>query len=312
MSFTFGGSASKSSGTSSNTSNVVTHSTTTPDVPTWLQDQTKAQSANIARLGSLDPSSLVAGANPLQTQAGNFAGSLTGTGNQNALDAVKGLDLGVAGNAAPTVRSQSAAAGLSKWYNPFQQNVIDTSAADFDHNAAMQHAQRTLDEAHSGAFGGSGAAIATTMGDDNSDRARASLLAGLRTTGFNDAASNSQQDAARAQSASADNANLAMQQQAQQLTAGQNIIANNNGNDANNRANLDAMFATGAGLHAIDQAKLSAPLDLQAWANSQFGTLPSNLFVGQTSDGTQTGVSSGKTSGTNLGVNASFTIPAGH
>lgn len=283
MSFTFGGSASKSTGKSDTT----THQTATPDVPDWLQAQTVGQSQNIAKLGNMDPYGLVAKADPLQTYASD----------PSKYDAINGLDLGVAGNAAPTVRSQSASAGLSKWYNPFQQQVIDSSAADFDHQAAIQHAQRTLDEAHSGAFGGSGAAIATTMGDDNSDRARASLLSGLRTTGFNTAATNAQQDATRAQSASSDNANLAMQQEQKQLDAGNNIIGN-----------LGHMFDTGTDLRGITQQQLTAPLDLQAWANSQFGTLPSNLFVGQTTDGT----SATKTAGSQVGVNASITAPIPH
>lgn len=311
MSFTFGGS--KSSGTSKSTSDTTntTHSTSNPNVPQWLQDQTTGQSSAIAKLGSMDPYSLVAKTNPLQAQAGGQAAALTGTSNQHAVDAVSGLNVGIADSAAPTVRSQSAAAGLSKWYNPFQSQVIDTSAADFDHNAAMQHAQRTLDEAHSGAFGGSGAAIATTMGDDNSARARATLLSSLRSTGFDTAASNSQQDAARAQNASSQNATLAQAQQQLAMQAGQNIVGNNNANDATSRANLDAMFTTGAGLRTIEQQHDSAPLDLQAWANQQFGTLPANLFVGQTSDGTDVGtnVSSGKTTGTQIG--ASATIPAG-
>lgn len=288
MSFTLGGNASKSSGKSSGTSNTVQHQTTTPNVPDWLQQQTVGQSGNIARLGGMDPYGLVAGVN--QQQAG---GSSTA-----AYDAIKGLDLGVAGNASPTVRSQSAAAGLGRWQNPFQQQVIDTSAADFDHQAAMQHAQRTLDEAHSGAFGGSGAALATTMGDDNSDRARASLLAGLRSSGFDKAAANSQMDAGRAQEASAANANLAMQQQGLQLQAGQNMTAN-----------LQQLFNQGNDLRAIEQQRLTAPLDLQAWANSQFGTLPSNLFVGNTTDGTSNTATTGKSSETKFGVNASATIP---
>lgn len=290
MSFTFGGHADKTSGKSSGTSNTVQHQTITPNVPDWLQQQTQGQSQNITRLGAMDPYSLVAGAHPNQTAGANPAN----------YQAINGLDLGVAGNAAPTVRSQSAAAGLDRWQNPFQKQVIDTSAADFDHQAAMQHAQRTLDEAHSGAFGGSGAALATTMGDDNSDRARATLLSGLRSQGFNTAAANSQMDAGRAQDASSRNADLAMQQQGLQLQAGQHIAGN-----------LAQMFGQGTDLRAIEQQRLTAPLDLQAWANSQFGTLPSNLFVGQTTDGTQNTATTGRTSGTNIGVSASGTLGAG-
>ena len=246
------------------------------------------QSGNIARLGAMDPYSLVAGPNEQQRGGSSTA----------AYDAIKGLNLGVAGNASPTVRSRSAAEGLNRWQNPFQQQVIDTSAADFDHQAAMQHAQRTLDEARSGAFGGSGAALATTMGDDNSDRARASLLAGLRSSGFDKAAANSQMDAGRAQDASAANANLAMQQQGLQLQAGQNMTSN-----------LQQLFNQGNDLRAIEQQHLTAPLDLQAWANSQFGTLPSNLFVGNTADGTSNTVTTGKNSETKFGINGGFSSP---
>jgi hypothetical protein len=299
--FNIGGSASKSSGTS----NTQTNSTTTPNVPDWLQSQVQGQSQSISALAGANPQSYVPGASALQQAGAATATPLASSYVPTATSAVQGLDLGVAGSAAPTVRSQSAAAGVDKWMNPFTQDVVNTSAADFDHNAAIQHAQRTLDAANSGAFGGSGAAIAQSEGDDASNRARATLLSGLRNTAFDTAASNSQQDAARAQAASSQNATMAQNQEGLQLQAGQNIVNNATGADANSRANVSSLFAAGDDQRNVQQQQAQAPLDLQAWANSQFGTLPAGMFVGSTTNGT----SNNQTTGTSLGLKGSVAGP---
>lgn len=330
MSISFGGSKSKSSSTSNSTSasNFNQTQTSTPNIPTWLQNQTTGQSANIAKLASADPFGYVAKANGMQTGAAAATTAMAGDKiAAPAFDKFGGwggdMTRAAAMAAPPTVQSASLLDGLSNYYNPFQSQVIDASAADFDHNAAMQHAQRTLDEANSGAFQGSGAALATTMGDDNSDRARASLLSGLRSQGFDAATALSGQDAQRRQDASSANAQLAAQQQALKMQGAAQLdkintdyagtqLATQTADQANQRANLAAMFDQGSQLHALDQQQATAPLDLQAWANSQFGTIPANLFVGNTTDasgastGTASGTSTGKQSGFNFGASASI------
>lgn len=301
MSFSLSGSASKSSSkTSSN-------SVTTKDVPAWLQTQIQGQAGKINELGGVDPASYVAGADPLQVKAGAMAAGLNG--NPAAFGAARDATSGVLGKDAfqfgdaPKVEAASGLDNLSSWYNPFEKQVIDASAADFDHNAAMGRAQRDLDMAGQGGFAGSGAALTTTLGDDASSRARASLLSGLRAQGFNTAAGFSSQDADRTQQARMTNAGFQQQQErsrfdasqahdATQLSGAGQLAGLATAEDANTRANTDALFNTGAGLREIEGQKLTAPLDLNAWVNQQFGTLNGEMFVGQTTNAT--GTSKGK------------------
>jgi hypothetical protein len=265
MSFSLFGSKSKGK------SKTDTTTTTTPNVPDWLQAQAQGQSGRISEIGMMDPSKLVAGVNPLQQKAVDMAGKLDGLGGLSS---------------APTVTGQSLLTGLGDYFNPYQKEVIDSSTADFDHNASMQQSQRALDRVRSGAFGGSGAAIAQAEGDDASNRARASMLSGLRSQGFDTAANLSGQDAARRQEAGVTNANNAMRFAEAQ--------------DAAQRADMAAIFGMGTDLRAIETQQLTAPLDLQAWMNEQFGTIPGAMFVGNTSHE----VGTSKTSGSNIGFSA--------
>ncbi len=77
--------------------------------------------------------------------------------------------------------------------SPYQREVIDTTMADFDRQAAIKQ-KGIADQAFNvGAFGGARQGVESAEYRANSDRNRAALLAGLYGTGFADARTQAQQ-----------------------------------------------------------------------------------------------------------------------
>jgi hypothetical protein len=126
----------------------------------------------------------VAGEDPLQTQAINLARSGVGSfqpflqGAQRAVTAQEGLT-------GPTAFRQ--------FMSPFQQDVIDTTLADFDRQSALGR-QNIRDQAvTAGAFGGGREGVALGEFESGNLRNRASLLAQLQQQGFTQAQNLAQQ-----------------------------------------------------------------------------------------------------------------------
>jgi hypothetical protein len=209
---------------------------------------------------------------------------------------------------AQSVSAQSGAQGMDAYQNPWDKQVVDATAADYDAQSAQGlNAMRAGRDA-SGAFGDR-AALADGQYMADSDRGRASLLSGLRQQGFNTAAGYGQMDASRGLQAAGMNqsANLAAQQF--------------NNNMTNNRQQFDV----NTGFRG-DENRMQAFRDMQNNVMNQNGiqsggvgnlmnylNLGTNTF-GQQSDGSslasmlgssigtqfgaQSGASSGNTSGT--------------
>ena len=107
--------------------------------------------------------------------------------------AAKGYD---ATNAtASNYSASSLLEGLDKYMSPYTGQVVDAALQDYDYGAGQTRASQALDEARSGAFGGSGAAIARSMTESDLARGRGSLSANLRDQGFTRGAGLSAQDA---------------------------------------------------------------------------------------------------------------------
>jgi hypothetical protein len=98
-------------------------------------------------------------------------------------------------------RAQAASLldNLSKYQNPYTQQVVDTSLASFDNNAAQQRAQYAAQGARNGAFGGSRFGIGETNLQAQQGLNRGGMEAGLRSDSFNTAANLSNLDAGRRQ-----------------------------------------------------------------------------------------------------------------
>lgn len=254
-------------------------STTTTTAPDWLMDLLKTNTDKATTLASADPSSYVAGPNPYQTAAIRTAGDLTGSPwNFDA--------------SAQTIRSlmgqgaQTGADFMSKYESPYKKDVVDAAMADFDANAGKTRAAQKLDIANQGAFGGSGAALTRSATEGELSRARNSGLSNLLDTMFNRSASYGMQDADRA-----------LQGQAQQIAAAKALTDLSTQFDANRRANAGTVFDMGTTLQGIDQTQAQAPLALQSWLNDNGLSPLLQALFGKTTNENEKTTGSGKTTG---------------
>jgi hypothetical protein len=155
--------------------------------------QAQAQQFNITRAGMAEVAPQVAAETALQQQARGMASGLGSfqpflTKATTAADAATALTGTGAGTGAGSIES---------YRSPFQQQVIDTTLAEFDRQAQIrrnEQAKRALGVA--GAFGGGREGVQRAEFDAASDRNRAALQAQLLQTGFESAASRRQQDLA--------------------------------------------------------------------------------------------------------------------
>lgn len=258
----------KSKSTKTETSRVVQ----TPTNPEWVTGPLQGAMGDISKLSTLDPSSLIA---PL-------------TGRENAAFA-RADKLGVdndwfskaLSSGAPSVSAASLLDGLDRYKSGYENDVINASMADFDADRDKTLSQLALDMTGGKKFQGSGGALAVAETRDALGRGRASLGANLRDQGHTRAAELSNLDAQRRQSASEANAQLSLQD----MMAKAGMMMDR---DANERANIATMAGAGATEREVDQALRMSPITaLQARAGL-IGSLPLQLYQGQTQDGTST------------------------
>ena len=77
--------------------------------------------------------------------------------------------------------------GYQQFMSPYQREVIDTTMADFDRQAAIQQKAISDQAFTAGAFGGARQGVESAEYRTQSDRNRAALLAGLYGTGYTQA-----------------------------------------------------------------------------------------------------------------------------
>jgi hypothetical protein len=271
MSLKIGGSKSKTT----NTSNSTSSSTTTPIVPEWATSLTQGIAGRVGEVNGLDPYSLVAPVNDLQSRAAAGAAGLTGSSwnfdgaadlmrgaagreantyaptfgaaegyqaAQGAASSYDGARLGPATNA----QSQSLLDNLDAYMSPYRRDVVNSALADYDFGAGQTRAQQDLDLAGAGAFGGSGAALTRSMTEDALTRGRATTSSNLLDQMFNRGAALSGQDADRRQQAALANAAAANQVSLSQAGFDQEAgLANLAGRNQYGLANLDALNQAG-------------------------------------------------------------------
>ena len=303
MSLKLGGSASKTKSTSNTTSN----STTTPIVPEWASTLTQGVAGRVGGLMGLDPQSLVAPANSLQTLAAGRAGDLNGSpwNFDGAADLTRGAANTSWLNGYMTADTPSAAAGLSSYLNPYLHDVVDSTAADLDASDGRVRAQQALDLAGAGAFGGSGAALTQSMTEGELSRARASALGALRSQGYATALNAAAGDADRGLQDRAQKVGWGFQGQQQQLTAGNQLAGISSAYDANQRANLETQANLGGVLRGIDQEQRQAPVTSTQQIVAMLSGLPIDLFTGEQKTATESSVGTGKTKNSDWGFSVS-------
>ena len=132
----------------------------------------------------------VAGQSTLQQAASRIGAEIAG------IDPTTGQKTGIA-SFEPFIQAAQASTGpqaFQQFMSPYQQQVIDTTLADFDRQAQMQE-QRIRDQAvSSGAFGGGREGVALAEYGAASVRNRAALQAGLLQQGFGQAQAAAQQN----------------------------------------------------------------------------------------------------------------------
>ena len=208
------------------------------------------------------------------TRQESLAGLAPQVAGQDRLqtEAQKRAEAGL-GSFQPFLQQAQAATGpqaFQQFMSPYQQQVIDTSLAEFDRQAQVQE-QRIRDQAvSSGAFGGGREGVLQAEYQAGSDRNRAALQAGLLQQGFGQA-----------------------QQAAQQQFANQMGLAS--ALPGLQRGDISTLGSLGA----LNQAQTQAGLDATREANrmaafqpqeqlQQYGNLVTGIMGGMAGSGTQT------------------------
>jgi hypothetical protein len=208
------------------------------------------------------------------TRQQNLAGLAPQVAAQDALQKqAQTLATQGVGSFQPFLQAAQGATGpqaFQQFMSPYQQQVIDTSLAEFDRQAQAQE-QRIRDSAvASGAFGGSRQGVAEAEYGAASDRNRAQLQAGLLQQGFGQA-----------------------QQAAQQNFMNQMGLAS--ALPGLQRGDISTLGSLGA----LNQAQAQAGLDATRQANQmaayqpqeqlqQYGNLVTGIMGGMAGSGTQT------------------------
>ena len=163
----------------------------------FAQRQAQAQQFNITRAGMAELAPQVAAQDPFQAAA-----------YQQAVDPTKGLGAfqpfltkaGTAADAATALTGTGAGTGagsVQSYMSPYQQQVIDTTMAEFDRQAKIRENQQAAAALGvPGAFGGGREGVQRAEYQAASDRNRAQTFANLQQQGFQNAAARRQQDLA--------------------------------------------------------------------------------------------------------------------
>ena len=224
------------------------------DLATDYGEQLTALTAQPIDTSKIAPT--VAAQDPLQAQATALAQSGVGAYQPFVTAAQQAAtDFGTGITAAQQLTGTGAGTGtgsIASYMSPYQQQVIDTTLAEFDRQRAMQEQNIKSQQAGLGALGSGRAGVQLAEFGTGSDRERAALQAQLLQQGFGQAQAARQQDLAN-------QVNLA----GQQLQAGQFQTG---------LARLVPSLQTGdirtlGSVGAVQQAQSQAQLDAQREAN---------------------------------------------
>lgn len=190
----------------------------------------------------------------------------------------------------------TGASQMGNYSNPYDQQVINTTLANYDANSGQARAALEANGARNGAFGGSRFGIAEGQFDASNAMNRAQTEAGLRQQGFNTAAGYGLQDANAGNTMNMFNAGEQDNALNRQLQAAGLLTDQSNAYDANTRADLGTMGDLGGQQRDIQQQQLQAPLAQLLAQGQLYGNLPYNALVGQTINSNMTGTNVSKTS----------------
>jgi len=213
----------------------------------------------------------------------------------------RNFSMGYQNVSAPNMTAaQTSQADIDRFFNPYTDQVVDTSLADIDRARQMQANQAAAQAQAAGAFGGSrGALMEAEIGRNALDQA-ARTAGDLRRQGFTQAAQLAQQDVGRRQQAGMLNAQQALQaalaNQRAGLTAGsanlnaqlRAALANQNAGNAASQFNINQDQSA----QALNQAMGLQGIQNQLFAANQLanlGNLGYNQATGQLAGVNQAG-----------------------
>lgn len=177
---------------------------------------------------------------PMQTFAGaDF--------DPSGIDGVEAAEIG----RFDQVGARQGAAFMDAYQNPYEQDVIDATLADFDNQAGRTRAAQAAQAAATGAFGGSRNAIREAMIEDDLSRARATTAGNLRRDGFVTAAQLGMADADRELAANSTNAGISADMARAQAQLEQQAALTNFG-AAQDNLRFGANLQQQAGLNNMD------------------------------------------------------------
>jgi hypothetical protein len=278
---------SQSTTTGSNTGSA----TTTANVPEWLQTPAQNFASNIGALQG-NSSQFTPTASAGQQQAYGSAANLVDPQYGVAKSTLTGL---------PDVQAQSVLTGLSNYYNPFEDQIVNPVLNAYDAQAAQTTAQQAAQAAKGQAFQGSRYGIQEAQTAQDLAQGRASTQGGLLNQMYTQAASMSEADAQRRQAA-------AVQNQTADLQKAQELASIRTAQSDQARANAGAQLTAGQDQYATDNATRNAPITTQAQLEGLLQGLDPSMYAGSsvntsgtstasnTSSGTSSGTASGKTS----------------
>lgn len=257
---------------------------TTRQNPAFVEDAIKGFTGKVTGLMDQDPLNFVAGADPLQTQAGKAASGLGGY--QAGLTDATGVASRLAGATTGKIGASSLLTGLQDYMSPYTQNVVDTTLSDMDVDAGRTRAAQAASAARNNAFGGSRFGVREAQTEGELSRARATADAQLRDTAFNTGASLSNSDAERRQGAAVANQGAESADLARQLSAGGLMGQLAEASGAGARADVSAQMDAGGALRDVANQRAQAPIGLMGAVGDLLGQGQFPLFNGSTVDGT--------------------------
>lgn len=131
---------------------------------------------------------MAAGLSPLQQSTGSLLGGSARNAGQDAM---------ASGVAQTQAGAGDLLAGIQKYQNPYQRDVINTTMSDIERQREIQRVADQQSGTAAKAFGGSRSGVADALTNEASQRTGASTLANLNQQGFNTAAGLAQNDAQR-------------------------------------------------------------------------------------------------------------------
>lgn len=165
----FGGSGGSSSGQQASQQGPVAN----PAFPALIANAGRATGIAETPFESYNPSSTVAPVNPtLSSSWGLFKNIGANNTGGSTLDSA--------------INNTNAVGGdLSRFMNPFQKNVTDTTMADLERQRQIQRVNDNQSATGASAFGGARQGVADSLTNEASQRTAASTLAGLNFQNFN-------------------------------------------------------------------------------------------------------------------------------